>query len=138
MALDVAASIPEQYSREERARHEREQHDEPGEAERPDEDVGDAGGIVRRLDQLDDDRRLFLLYQNFSNASSASVRTATPLGPLGRNGLASSTHAVPAMSRCAHGRLSVNSFRNSAAVIEPAGRPPVFIMSAISLFSCSR
>ena len=50
------------------------------------------------------------------------MRTATPLGPFGRNGFASSAQAVPAMSMCAHGRPPVNSFRNSAAVIDPAGR----------------
>ena len=55
------------------------------------------------------------------NASSASVRTATPVGPFGRYGFASSAHAVPAMSRCAHGRPPANSFRNIAAVID-AGR----------------
>ena len=33
------------------------------------------------------------------NASSISVRTPTPVGPLGMNGLFSSAHAVPAMSR---------------------------------------
>src|SRR5712692_7671296 len=72
------------------------------------------------------------------NASSARVRTPTPLGPFGRYGLASSAHAVPAMSMCTHGSPPVNSFRNSAAVIDAAGRPPVFDRSAISLLSCSR
>ena len=65
----------------------------------------------------------------------ASVRTATPLGPFGWYGFASSAHAVPAMSMCTHGSPAVNSFRNIAAVIDPAGRPPVLVMSAISLFS---
>ena len=36
------------------------------------------------------------------------------------------------MSRCAHGYPSANSFRNIAAVIAPAGRPPEFLMSATS------
>ena len=63
------------------------------------------------------------------------MRTATPLAPLGRYGLASSTQAVPAMSMCTHGSPPVNSLMNSAAVIEPAGRPPVFVKSAMSLFN---
>ena len=67
------------------------------------------------------------------NASSASVRTATPLGPFGMYGRASSSHAVPAMSRWAQGRPPANSLRNNAAVTEPAGRPPVFMRSAMSL-----
>src|SRR5262249_13863579 len=91
----------------------------------------EAGRILRRLDDLDDDR--ILLDQNFSNASAASVRTATPLGPFGRYGFQSSDHAVPAMAVGGHGQPAANSFRNSAAVIDPAARPPVFIMSAMSL-----
>jgi hypothetical protein len=49
------------------------------------------------------------------------------------NGLFSSAHAVPAMSRWIHGKPPVNSFRKSAAVMAPPIRPPVLIMSAISL-----
>jgi hypothetical protein len=77
----IARSHPEQHTREERAGDEGEQDDGAGEAEGADQDVGEPRGIVWRLEKLDDDR-LLLLYQNFSNASSASVRTATPLGPL--------------------------------------------------------
>src|SRR6185369_836036 len=105
-------------------------------AERSQQHVGQARQLAlgRVLRNLDDDRlRLQEHDQNFSNARFASVLTATPLGPFGRYGFASSDHAVPAMSRCAHGRSPANSFRNIAAVIEPAARPPVFIRSAISL-----
>ena len=38
------------------------------------------------------------------NASSTSVRTPTPVGPFGMNGLFSSAQAVPAMSMWIHGR----------------------------------
>ena len=37
---------------------------------------------------------------------------------------------VPAMSRCAQGVSLTKRFRNCAAVIDPASRPPVFFMSA--------
>ena len=87
--------------------------------------VGSFGGsMIRTIDRgsLLDHRG----HDPAVNGSSARVRTATPLGPFGRYGRASSDHAVPAMSRCAHGRPPVNSLRNIAAVIEPAGRPPVF------------
>src|SRR5207247_9756163 len=113
------------------------QNNHAGETDRSDQDIaklGETGRVLLGRDDLDDDRRRRrLLHQNFSNASAASVRTATPLGPFGRYGRASSDHAVPAMSRCAHGTPSTNSLRNSAAVIEPAARPPVFIKSAMSL-----
>ena len=66
---------------------------------------------------------------------SEAVLTPTPLGPFGKYGFASSAQAVPAMSRWTHGKPPVNSFRNIAAVIDDAGRPPVFMMSAMSLFN---
>src|SRR5947209_5732765 len=65
-----------------------------------------------------------------------SVRTAMPVGPFERYGLASSPQAVPAISRCAHEAPSANSFRNAAAVIVPALRPPTFLMSAMSDLIC--
>ena len=55
-------------------------------------------------------------------ASSTSVRTATPVPPLPAQGLASSSQAVPAISRCTQGVSPVNSRRNHAAVDAPA--PP--------------
>src|SRR5687767_15192011 len=61
-----------------------------------------------------------------------SVRTAIPVGPLERYGFASSPHAVPAMWRYAHETPSANSFRNAAAVMVPALRPPTFLMSGRS------
>src|SRR4029450_5581489 len=72
-----------------------------------------------------------------SRASSTRVRTPTPVAPLGWYGLASSAQAVPAISTCTHGRSPVNSLMKSAAVIAPPGRPPVLLMSAMSLLSCS-
>src|SRR5207249_2762873 len=71
-------------------------------------------------------------------ASSTKVRTPTPEGPLDMKGLASSSQAVPAISRCAQGVLSANSLRNMAAVIAPPGRPPTLVISAKALFNCSR
>src|ERR1039458_4261607 len=54
-----------------------------------------------------------------SIASRTIVRKGTPVGPLARNGLPSSSQAVPAISRCTHGVGSANSFRNMAAVTAP-------------------
>ena len=101
-----------------------------GQSERLEQDIGQPARSCSRSTSLTmiGDGRLLKVDATSSkpirwlvNASSASVRTATPLGPFGRYGFASSAHAVPAISRCAHGRPPVNSFRNSAAVIEPAG-----------------
>ena len=61
-----------------------------------------------------------------------------PVAPFACHGFASSTQAVPAMSRCAHGTSPANCLRKTAAVIAPAGRPPVLDMSAHSLLSCSK
>src|SRR6185312_10465594 len=65
--------------------------------------------------------------------SSTNVPTGTPVGPLGTYVRSDSEYAVPAMSRCTHAKSSANSLRNIAAVHAPAGRPPVFLMSATSL-----
>lgn len=54
-----------------------------------------------------------------SIASRTMVRRGTPGRPLARNGLPSSSQAVPAISRCTHGVGSANSFRNMAAVTAP-------------------
>ena len=54
-------------------------------------------------------------------ASATSVWTPQPEPPLPAYGLPLS-HAVPAMSRCAHGTSPTKRSRNSAAVIEPALR----------------
>src|SRR5690606_20316857 len=58
--------------------------------------------------------------QRFADrASATSVRTATPVGPFGCHGFASSAHAVPAMSRCAQGVSPVKALRKSAALMAP-------------------
>ena len=64
--------------------------------------------------------------------NSTKKPTGTPVGPFGSQVRSLSVYAVPAMSRCTHGYSSANSFRNSAALIVPAGRPPEFLMSATS------
>src|SRR5204862_855260 len=46
-------------------------------------------------------------------------------------------HAVPAMSRCAQRCLRVKRARNDAAVMLPAGRPPILAKSAKFERSCS-
>src|SRR5437667_5653089 len=138
-ASEGPRSDPEQHAGHDQPEQHGDDHDRAGQAECANEDGGETGRIARRFDDLDDDGLLRLLgcHSNFQswlvNASSARVRTATPLGPFGKYGLASSAHAVPAMSRWAHGRPPVNSFRNMAAVIDPAARPPVLVKSAISL-----
>ena len=52
--------------------------------------------------------------------------------PSARRGSPCVAHAVPAMSRCAHGLPLTKRWMNCAAVIAPPGRPPTFFMSAIS------
>src|SRR5690606_22132713 len=70
---------------------------------------------------------------------SMKSRVGTPVAPLARYGGTSSRYAVPAMSRWAQGTPSgTNSLRNRAAVIVPAGLPPVFLMSAMLLSSWRR
>ena len=59
-------------------------------------------------------------------------RTAMPLGPLAMNGRESSTQAMPAMSRWIQGVSSAKWCRNSAAVIAPPKRPPVFLRTQLS------
>src|SRR5882762_9888658 len=67
------------------------------------------------------------------------VRNATPVGPLANQGLASSFHAVPAISRCIHGEPPVNSLMNIAPVMAPPPLPlPMFWMSATVPFINSR
>src|SRR5688500_15210885 len=46
-------------------------------------------------------------------------------------------HAVPAMSRCAQRSLRVKRARKDAAVMAPAGRPPILAKSAKFERSCS-
>ena len=59
------------------------------------------------------------------------VRSATPVGPLASQGLASSFQAVPAMSRWIQGESPVNSLMNMAPVMAPPPLPlPIFWMSA--------
>src|ERR1700674_4573200 len=58
------------------------------------------------------------------SASFANVRTHTPVGPLAMEGFASSSHAVPAMSRCTHGVSSVNSFKETTPAASPPPPPP--------------
>src|ERR1700758_3750266 len=69
-------------------------------------------------------------YELKSLTNSTRLRTAIPDGPFAIQGLASSVHAVPAMSRCSQGVSSANSFRNIAAVTAPPQRPPELTMSA--------
>src|SRR5688572_8094952 len=146
----MARADQEQHARQQNTEQNRADGERAAQAERTEQHVRQAERIVIRLDDLDDDRRRLRLLdggtqqqrqkakgrrQNGSlaffppaqlcgpkseNASSARVRTATPLAPFGRYGLASSTQAVPAMSMCTHGRPAVNSPMNSAAVMEPA------------------
>ena len=47
-------------------------------------------------------------------------------------GRVSSTQAVPAISRWIHGVSSAKTCRNSAAIMAPPHRPPVFLMSPMS------
>src|SRR5262249_58973969 len=97
------SSSPEEHDAgHQRAEQQGDEDDGAGQAERTDQHAGElrqAALVGRWRDDLDDDR-VGILNQNVSNASAASVRTATPLGPFGWYGLASSAHAVPAISRC--------------------------------------
>src|SRR5580700_4810723 len=78
-----------------------------------------------------------LLYAFHSIARRTNVRTGRPDGPSAINGLLSSSHAVPAISRCTQGVGSANSFKNIAAVTAPPQRPPTFARSAKALFKYS-
>ena len=49
--------------------------------------------------------------------------------------VASSAHAVPAISMCTQGASPANSLMKSAPVMAPPARPPVFVKSAISLYN---
>ena len=101
--------------------------------------------VVEGTDGSGKSTQLSLLYQwlkaegypaffsewNSSALVKETTKRAPPRAP-------SSAQAVPATSRCAHGRPPVNSFKKSAAVIEAAGRPPVLVKSAISLLSLKK
>ncbi len=52
--------------------------------------------------------------------TSISVRTITPEPPRVTMPSSAEPNAGPAMSRCAHGRPSTNSWRNNPATLEPA------------------
>ena len=66
-------------------------------------------------------------------AKRTSSGTGRPVEPLSRPLF----HAVPAMSRCAQRSFFVKRARKQAAVMLPAGRPPMFAMSAKFERSCS-
>src|ERR1051326_1325069 len=136
-SLRRSPANPEQKTADAEAEDADQDDDDPDEAEDVVDDVRELRQARRifRLNDLDDDRLGLDHASNVSNASDASVRTATPLAPFGRYVFASSAHAVPATSMWPHGSPPVNSFRNIAAVIDPAGRPPVLVKSAISLFN---
>src|SRR6185295_18431296 len=85
----------------------------------------------RILTSSPEDERCYWRAERSMN--SIRVRTAMPVGPFDRNDVAGSPQAVPAISRCAQGVSSENSFRKAAAVIVPAFLPPTFLMSAMSL-----
>src|SRR5207237_8796594 len=59
--------------------------------------------------------------------------TGRPVEPFSRPPF----HAVPAMSRCAQRSFLVKRARKDAAVMLPAGRPPILAMSAKLERSCS-
>src|SRR5579884_1508961 len=98
-------------------------------------------GPVRRGDEDQPARPLAVEIRSFAAhqpiTSFVKVLTQTPEGPLAMNGFASSSHAVPAMSRCTQGVSPTNSRRNQAAVIEPPARPPMLARSAKALLSNS-
>ena len=70
-------------------------------------------------------------------SASSKSRTPKPVAPFARYARSSVVHAVPAMSRCAHGILPTYFSRNAAAVIAPPSRPAEFLMSATSLLILS-
>src|SRR5207247_3517603 len=70
--------------------------------------------------------------------NSVNTRTAIPVGPFAWLADSPSRYAVPAISRCTHGKLSTNSRRNQAPAIVPAERPPEILTSATSDLSSSR
>src|SRR6266511_813815 len=65
------------------------------------------------------------------------VRAGAPVAPFGQSSPAFSQYAVPATSRWTHGVSPTNSLRNSAAVMAPPHRSPMFFTSATveSIFS---
>jgi len=82
--LRGARSPPEQHPRHHDPRRYREQREDAGQPDRAQEDIRQPRKL-RGFDDLDDDRILQFHFGQESalNASSASVRTATPLGPFG-------------------------------------------------------
>jgi hypothetical protein len=58
-----------------------------------------------------------LFYEFQVVARCTSVRTVTPEGPLAMKGLASSSQAVPAMSRWTQGAESMDSLRKGAVLM---------------------
>ena len=57
--------------------------------------------------------------------------TPNPVPPFGRYSMGSRNIAVPAISRCIHGVWGLTKCsRNFAAVMVPAGIPPIFLMDA--------
>src|ERR1700722_16012502 len=71
------------------------------------------------------------------SARRTKVRKPTPVAPLAMYGLASSSQAVPAMSRWIQGVSPTKSRMNHAAVIDPPEGPPLLCRSANELFSSS-
>ena len=71
-------------------------------------------------------------------ASSSRVRAPKPDAPTGQSGDFLAFQSTPAMSRCAQRTPSrTKCFRNSAALMAPPSRGPVWQISATSLLSCS-
>src|SRR5579863_3090969 len=93
--------------------------------------------VVGMRPHREDVHGLYLRGAYHPSASLANVRTHTPVGPFAMKGLASSSHAVPAMSKCTHGVSSAHSFRNQAALMAPPHRPPILATSANALLSSS-
>lgn len=86
-ALLLSRTDVEEDSREDGARGKRNENQDARQAQRGEQDLAQSARRVHgRLDDSDGYRRLGKRRQTHSllvNASSASVRTATPLGPLG-------------------------------------------------------
>ena len=86
---------PEQHTADDQAEQHSDDNHRAGQSEGSDEDIGqvlEPGRVCRRRVDADDDRLLlekhgaenYLGQDSAVNASSASVRTATPLGPFGK------------------------------------------------------
>ena len=66
-------------------------------------------------------------------ARAVKVRAITPVAPLGWYPFSLSASDVPAMSRWTQGVGPTKHWRNLAAVTAPPFRPPVFLISVMSL-----